>query len=158
MRTLVCFCFYPLCGCFLFWHAAQQLFLFRKKPWMLDLLNYCLCGSFAVPCIGCIAFEISMRNDLMTGWRNSYETFDILDLHNRLKPISWSSFLCNELKMGLNNQLLYGFCFSASLFSSFPHQCKPYCNHPPPEFVSIDIATNSALPFWHIWAAQLDWP
>lgn len=108
------------------------------------------------------AFTHAMRKDWTAGWTNwqlgeFWHFMKNLDVHRRLNLFRWPSLLFNELEMGLNNWLLYRFCFSASLFFSFPHQSEPCCNRPQLAYVS-NTAADSDPAFWHIWVARLDWP
>lgn len=94
----------------------------------------------------------------LNGWMDklTVRRMKNLDVHRRLN-LRWPSLLFNELEMGLNNRLLYHFCFSASLFFSFPRQSEPCCNRPQLAYVS-NTAADSDPAFWHIWVARLDWP
>lgn len=79
-----------------------------------------------------------MRKDWMAGWTNWYFMRN-LDVHRRLNLLRWPSLLFNELKMGLNNRLLYRF-----LFFSFPFFSLSHAN------LSPSATTHHS----HMWASQ----
>lgn len=90
------------------------------------------------------SFTHAMRKDWTAGWTNGQlgefrHFMRNLDVHRRLNLLRWPSLLFNELEMGLNNWLLYHFCFSASLFSLFPH---------------ANLSPSATAHRSHMWATQ----